>query len=63
MKLNETARITADTPVGVTDEFEVKNIVKQGTVYAVDICGAVMDGINKTGYESRLCMIPTLGEE
>ena len=38
-----------DNPVGETEEFEVKNIFKQGTVYAVDICGAVMDYINKTG--------------
>ena len=32
LKLNETARITIDTPVVATDEFEVKNVVKQGTV-------------------------------
>ena len=48
--LNSKAKITIDTPVGMTEEFEVENIVKQGTVYAVDICGAVIDNINKTGY-------------
>ena len=48
--LNSKAKITIDTPVGMTEEFEIENIVKQGTVYAVDICGAVTDNINKTGY-------------
>ena len=60
LKLNETARITVDTPVGMTDEFEVKNIVKQGTVYAVDICCSVMDGINKTGHGIRTMYGPNL---
>ena len=48
--LNRRAKITVDTPVGMTEEFVVENIVKQGTVYAVDICGAVMDSVNKIGY-------------
>ena len=60
LKLNEKASITVDTPVGLTEEFQVENIVKQGTVYAVDICGAVMDSINKTGHGIRTLYGPDL---
>ena len=59
-QMNKTAKITVDTPVGMTDEFEVSNIVKQGTVYAVDICAASMENINKTGYGIRTMYGPDL---
>jgi hypothetical protein len=58
--LNSKAIITVDTPVGKTDEFEVENIVKQGTVYAVDICGAVMANVNKTGHSIKTMYGPDL---
>ncbi len=58
--MNREARITINTPVGITEEFEVRNIVKQGTVYAVDICAAVMDHINKTGYGIKTMYGPDL---
>ena len=58
--MNRTAQITIDTPVGTTEEFVVKNIVKQGTVYASDICGASMGCINKMGYGIRTMYGPDL---
>ena len=58
--LNATARITVDTPVGTSKEFSIEDIVKQGTVYAVDICAATMDHINKTGYGIKTMYGPDL---
>ena len=58
--LNAVAHITIDTPVGITEEFSVENIVKQGTVYAVDICAATMDHINKTSYGIKTMYGPDL---
>ena len=58
--LNNLAHITIDTPAGRTREFSVNNIVKQGTVYAVDICAASMDHINKTGYGIKTMYGPDL---
>ena len=58
--MNKTAQITVDTPVGTTEEFVVKNIVKQGTVYASDICGASMACINNMGYGIRTMYGPDL---
>ena len=48
-KLNETARIVIKTPVGDCEEIEVKNIVKQGTVYGPPVCNATTDRINNIG--------------
>ena len=36
-----------DTPVGKTEPFELYEIVRQGTVSAVDLCGVSTDKINK----------------
>ena len=58
--LNSKAMIQIDTPVGKTKEFQVENIVKQGTVYAVDICGAVMAKVNETGHGVRTMYGPEL---
>ena len=58
--LNSEAKIQIDTPVGKSEEFRVENIVKQGTVYAVDICGAVMAKVNETGYGVRTMYGPDL---
>ena len=38
--LNETAEIVVKTPVGNTTEFQVENIVKQGTVIGPILCSA-----------------------
>ena len=39
-KLNENSKIVVKTPVGNTEDFTVKNIVKQGTVLGPLLCSA-----------------------
>jgi hypothetical protein len=46
-KMNETVRAKVDTPIGLTEEFELKEIVRQGTVSAVDLCAVSTDKINR----------------
>ena len=48
-RMNEVARIIVQTPLGPTREFEVKRIVKQGTVYGPQICISSMDKVNLLG--------------
>ena len=48
-RLNEKAEIVVRTPVGNTDTFTVKDIVRQGSVYGPQICIASMDKINLIG--------------
>ena len=46
-KMNMRVTATVDTPIGRTGTFELEEIVKQGTVSAVDLCGVSTDKINK----------------
>ena len=39
-KLNETARIRVKTPFGLTDPFECRRIVKQGSVLSSNLCSS-----------------------
>ena len=48
-KMNEEAHITIQTPVGNTNEIIVGNIVRQGTVYGPNLCGASMSRVNDVG--------------
>ena len=48
-RLNERAEVVVKTPVGETDTFTLKNIVRQGTVYGPQICIASMDKVNLVG--------------
>ena len=48
-KLNAKAIVTVRTPVGITDVFELEEIVRQGTVYGPQICISSMDKINIIG--------------
>ena len=50
-KMNKRAEITIRTPSGNTDKLVVEDTVRQGTVYAMDICGVSMDRVNKEGKE------------
>ena len=45
--MNKKVKATVETPVGRTKEFELKEIVRQGTVCAVDLCCVSTDRINK----------------
>ena len=49
-RMNETAKAIIETPIGMTKEILLKDIVRQGTVSGPPICGATMDNINKIGY-------------
>ena len=45
--MNSKVRVRVETPVGRTEAFELTEIVRQGTVCAVDLCGVSTDKINK----------------
>ena len=49
--MNKMVKAKVDTPIGLTEEFELTEIVRQGTVCAVDLCGVSTDKINKIGME------------
>ena len=46
-KMNSKVRAVVETPVGCTESFELEEIVRQGTVCAVDMCGVSTDKINR----------------
>ena len=46
-KMNKEVKAIITTPIGETEEIEVKNIVKQGTVAGPTMAGVVTDTINK----------------
>ena len=54
-KMNTKVTATVETPVGKTGTFNLNEIVRQGTVCAVDICGVSTDKINRIkGWETPL---------
>ena len=48
-KMNSEALAVIDTPIGRTDEIELKDIVRQGTIYGPKICGITTDKVNNIG--------------
>ena len=68
-KMNKECKVCVKTPVGVTDQFILKNIEMQGTVPAPLKCAAQMDGLGWECYTEkkflynykRSCFIPNLG--
>ena len=46
-KMNQRVRAVVETPIGKTEMFELEQIVRQGTVSAVDLCAVSTDKINK----------------
>ena len=55
LKMNSKVRVVVETPIGKTEAFELKEIVRQGTVCAVDMCGVSTDKINRIkGWEPAL---------
>ena len=46
-KMNLKVKAVVETPVGRTEAFELNEIVRQGTVCAVDMCGVSTDKINR----------------
>ena len=45
--MNKKVNAVVDTPVGKTERFSLSEIVRQGTVSAVDMCGVSTDEINR----------------
>ena len=45
--MNKRVKAVVETPIGLTEAFKLEEIVKQGTVNAVDLCCVSTDRINK----------------
>ena len=45
-RMNQNANITIMTPAGETSNINVKNVVKQGTIYGPRICNKVVERVN-----------------
>ena len=50
-RMNEKANVIIRTPVGETKRLKLENVVRQGTIYGPEICGASMDEVNGIGKE------------
>ena len=59
-KMNQKAKVIIDTPAGITDEFEIQEIVKQGTVWGPKLCCAQTDDINQYGHQNTSIGTTTL---
>ena len=46
-----TPNVIIRTPVGETKPLKLENVVRQGTIYGPEICGASMDKVNGIGKE------------
>ena len=46
-EMNKVAKVVVDTPVGDTDQFEVRDTVKQGTIFGPVMCGLSTGRINE----------------
>ena len=47
LKMNQDVKATVDTPFGMSESFEAKEIVRQGTVWGPQVCSVSTDRINK----------------
>ena len=55
--MNKHARIVINTPVGSTEEFVAKEIVKQGTIFGPKLCCASTDKVNEIGEKTPITYI------
>ena len=68
-KMNEECKVTVKTPVGITEEFTLRDIEMQGTVPAPLKCAGQMDSLGKKCYSDEEylynynggCYVPSLG--
>ena len=49
LKMNKNGKVTVECPLGTTSEFEIKDNVRQGTIYGPMLCGIATDQINVLG--------------
>ena len=57
--MNEEATFKVSTPAGITDEAQVREIVKQGTVYGPKLCCASTSKVNE-GLSTEEVLYPTV---
>ena len=48
-EMNREIKAEVDTPVGKTEPFVIKEVVRQGTIYGPTLCSITTDRINKMG--------------
>ena len=48
-RMNDKSKVKVETPFGVTNEIQLKSVVKQGGVAGVTLCCSSIDSINKGG--------------
>ena len=58
--MNRNIRAVVDTPHGRTEEFEIEEAVRQGTVLGTTMCGVSTDRINKMGLPDPLVLYETI---
>ena len=58
--LNEKARARIETPSGETKEIEIKRVVKQGTVYAPQLCCNSTTEVNRIGKTPLTVITPSV---
>ena len=61
--MNKKVNVTVDTPIGKTEKFELNEIVRQGTVCAVDLCCVSTDRINKLPNEGPQLTVSQRGTD
>ena len=57
-EMNKKARITVATPCGETDEFEVKDVVKQGTIFGPLLCCCNTAKVTTIGEDAMTVVSP-----
>ena len=60
LEMNKKAKIEVDTPVGITEEFEEREIVKQGTVIGPVLCCGSSEKVNSVGETPITHITPNL---
>lgn len=59
-QLNQRARMTVLTPCGETEEFQVEEVVKQGTIFGPLLCCCNTSKIAEIGEDARTVVSPNL---
>ena len=57
-KMNQITRVTVNTPMGITNEFEVCEVVKQGTIFAPTLCCSNTGKINQLKPQTSTIITP-----
>ena len=52
-EMNKTCYITIETPIGMTSEVKINEIVRQGTIWGPLLCSITTDKVNEVGAKFR----------